>query len=166
MVMKTTAVGGGPESAKHEEGSKTREGTKLTRRVEFFVVVAADKVKDHQLIKKAMKGIGVNHLVSSVFNGEQLVSLLQSKDYYHRAIPVLPHIIFLDLRLPLMSGMQVMREIRMHAEWQAIRICLVGDISENIRNEARAHDVELFLPRPLTEEQVLELARSVLGNTQ
>ena len=100
------------KSAISEPRSDDQPGEPRRRSVDFFVVVAADKVKHHQLIKKALKKLQINHMVSSVFNGEQLLNLLLKRDFYHTEYAGEPHLVLLDLSMPVMDGVQVLREIR------------------------------------------------------
>lgn len=142
----------------HTEKSGSLKG----RQVELFVLVAADKVKDHQLIKKALKKLAVNHLVSSVFNNEQLLNILQNKEYYTRAIPVVPQLLFLDVRLPVLNGIGALREIREQADVAEMLVCMIGDPGNEAKKEAENLGATGFLPRPLEEDRVLRVATSVL----
>lgn len=133
--------------------------------MDFFLVVAADKVKYHQLIKKAVKKIGINHMVSSVFTGEQLLSLLLKKDFYHTEYAGEPDLVLLDLTMPVMDGVQVLRAIRDDPSLRHLLVWVLDEHSDALHREAAtALGVEGFIRLPFTEEKILHAVRQVLRN--
>src|SRR4051794_22776882 len=80
--------------------------------VALFIVVADDDTDDHQLIKNAFQECSKNHIITSVFNGRQLLDLLNQKGFYKHDFERLPDLIILDLRMPLMSGLEALEAIK------------------------------------------------------
>lgn len=138
-------------------------GAQRRRPVDFFLVVAADKVKHHQVIKRAMKKLTMNHMVSSVFNGEQLLSLLLKKDFYHTEYAGEPDMVLLDLTMPVMDGVKVLREIMANPELSNLVIWILDEHHDpQMRQAAEELNAAGFIETPLSEEKILEAVNSVV----
>ena len=78
-----------------------------------------------------------------------------ASDALAAAAEFVPVIVFLDIELPDMSGYEVARILRRHAQLQATRlIALTDSIDHPRREDARAAGFERYLVKPVT---VIEL---------
>ncbi len=74
-----------------------------------------------------------------------------------------PHVVLMDLRLPVMDGFEATRRIR-EAHGTAVRVIAVSaSVFEDIRNQAMEAGADQFLPKPVREGELLEAIRSLTG---
>jgi CheY-like chemotaxis protein len=72
----------------------------------LLILLADDDEDDRLFFKEAFDEIKIKTRVETVNDGVELMKYLNSKDV------VLPHILFLDLNMPLKSGLECLKEIR------------------------------------------------------
>lgn len=90
-------------------------------------------------------------------NGMELMDHLKKDDID------LPHIIFLDLNMPLLSGKECLREIRQVKRFDDVSIAIYstsdapGDIEDTFSGGAN-----IYLRKPLTFEELTKTIRHVL----
>lgn len=70
------------------------------------ILLADDDEDDRLFFKEAFDEIKIKTKVQTVNDGVELMKYLNSKDV------VLPHILFLDLNMPLKTGLECLKEIR------------------------------------------------------
>ncbi len=72
----------------------------------LHILLADDDEDDRLFFKEAFDEIKIKTRVETVNDGVELMKYLNAKDV------VLPHILFLDLNMPLKSGLECLKEIR------------------------------------------------------
>lgn len=72
----------------------------------LYILLADDDEDDRLFFKEAFDEIKIKTKVQTVNDGVELMKYLHTKDI------VLPHILFLDLNMPLKSGLECLKEIR------------------------------------------------------
>ncbi|MCO6149432.1 response regulator [Flavobacterium sp. NRK1] len=83
----------------------------------LHIVLAEDDSDDRILFKKAFEDIKMQHTLHIY---EDCLSLMQ----YLKNVEELPHIIFLDLHMPGMSGVECLKEIKKDLRLQNITIAI------------------------------------------
>ena len=87
-----------------------------------YFVVAEDDPDHHYRIKDAIKKYDLNFIVTSVFNGVQLLDLLMRRGFYQTSTFRAPDAIILDLQMYVMDGLDALKEIKSHPELQRIPV--------------------------------------------
>ena len=87
--------------------------------------------------------------VQLAFNGEQALGKLQDHE---------PDVIVLDLKMPGMDGMEVLRRVRKHHPRVAV-VMLTGHGSEKDRDEALRLGAHAYLQKPVQIEQLVRLVK-------
>lgn len=83
--------------------------------------------------------------------------------YLHTLEEELPSLILLDLNIPLISGMEILKKIKSNEKWRCIPVVVLttSRLSED-RDIAYANGANGFISKPGDYQDVLKLIRSVI----
>ena len=95
------------------------------------ILLADDDEDDRIIFADAMQQAKPNTQLTMVKNGAELIEYLEEHDHQE-----LPHLLFLDLNMPLKSGLDCLKEIRAHPRWKELSIAIYSTSSseEDIEN--------------------------------
>jgi CheY-like chemotaxis protein len=109
----------------------------------IYVLLADDDADDRMIFEDAVKELQMNIVFQSVKNGQELMEFL-----FEEGI-ILPHIIFLDLNMPLKNGMKCLEEIRNTSAFSDIFITLYSTTArQSDIDEGYAKGSNLFIIKP------------------
>ena len=112
----------------------------------FPILVAEDNEDDSFILQRALKRAGLHNPLHICCDGEELVAYLKAEGpYTDRSKYPFPRILILDLKMPGMGGLGVLRWIRGHPECCAIPAIVLSssaqpsDIAEAYQLGANAY---------------------------
>jgi CheY-like chemotaxis protein len=129
------------------------------------ILQVEDDENDIFLLRHAFTRAGITHPLHTVTNGQQAMDYLSGvPPYDDRRLYPLPCLVLLDLKLPLVSGLEVLKWIRAQS---ALRTLIVIAFTSS----ANPHDVECayhlgvnaFVVKPPDAHRRLEFARMLHG---
>lgn len=127
------------------------------------ILLVEDSEDNVFLVRHAMHKAGVTAPLEVVTTGEQAVEYLGGTNGYsdwHR-FP-LPSIVLLDLKMPGMSGFDVLKWIRLQPGLKALRVAMLtsSDMPSEIKT---AHDLgaNIFLTKPVQLERLIEIMKTL-----
>jgi len=85
---------------------------------QFNIIIADDDSADRLLFKEALEELKLTPTVHTVNNGMELMAYLNDKN------TVVPHLIFLDLNMPLKNGLECLKEIRSSENLKDVSIAI------------------------------------------
>lgn len=114
------------------------------------LILLVEDNEDHaELVKRSLAGNRVSNRIIWVDNGEKAIHyLLHQGDYRVAAENPRPHLILLDLRLPRVDGLEVLRRIKEHPELQRIPVVVLtssaagADIAKAYESNANSYIVK------------------------
>jgi len=114
-------------------------------------------VEDNDSFRQSLK-----ELLCSRFPSMGVEEAVDGEEALRRIATAVPHIIFMDIKLPGKNGLEVTREIR--AKYPAIIIIVLTyyDLPEH-REAAFRGGASYFLPKSTSTEDIVELVQSVLS---
>jgi len=118
------------------------------------ILIVEDEPHIAQLIAYNLAEAG--YQTASAFTGAEALALVE---------PFAPHLVTLDLLLPLQSGWEVLSAIRMHPRHQiaTLPVIVVSALcSPQLQADLRRHGVERCLGKPFSVTELCLLVRSVL----
>lgn len=98
---------------------------------DFILITLADDDEDDRLFfSDAFDELKINTVVNTVKNGRELINFLDHPE------TVLPNIIFLDLNMPILNGIDCLKELKQNDKFKDIAIAIYSTSSseEDIEN--------------------------------
>ncbi|MCI0744165.1 MAG: response regulator [Verrucomicrobia subdivision 3 bacterium] len=122
-----------------------------------------DREDDQFFLKRAFDAVGIQNTIHFLNDGQIAVDYLSGQAPYadRQAYPI-PCLIILDLKLPQLHGLDVLKWIRAHREFKSIVVVILS--SSPLRNDvdlAYEAGVNSFIVKPLTADQMTNIARLV-----
>jgi two-component system, response regulator len=107
----------------------------MSRRTEFDpvdILIVEDNPQDAELTMRALRK---NNLASQIFvaeDGEEALEFIFTRGRYAGRLTVKPpKVVFLDLKLPKVSGLEVLKEIKSHPDTRKLPVVVVTSSRED-----------------------------------
>ena len=121
------------------------------------IALADDDEDDRLLFKEAMDEIAIDTKLSLFNHGQELM------DHLNLPNIVLPHLVFLDLNMPIKNGVQCLQEIRGNRmlDHVAIAIYSTSSSDKDIENTF-VHGANVYINKPNNFTKLREVIERVL----
>ena len=126
------------------------------------ILLVEDNEDDVVFTRRALKAAGVTNPVHVVTTGADAIDYLSGANAYaDRAKYPLPAVVFLDLKLPLVSGHEVLSWIRgqRHLDGLAVVVLTSSNEPSDLRR-SYSLGANSYLVKPLTAQQLLDLTKA------
>ena len=126
------------------------------------ILLVEDNDDDVFLMRHALTAAGVSNPVYVVESGQHAIDYLSGAGIYQdRGRYPLPVIVFLDLKLPLMSGHEVLGWIRSQRQLESLLVVVLTSSNEpsDVRR-SYSLGANSYLMKPLTARQLIDLAKA------
>lgn len=126
------------------------------------ILLVEDNEDDVFLMQRALKGAGIINKLYVAEDGRQAVDYLSGNgEYSDRAVHPLPSVVFLDLKLPMMRGHDVLAWIRQQPQLKDLVVVVLTSSSEPTDlKEAYRLGANSYVVKPPTADQLLDLAKA------
>lgn len=91
----------------------------------ILITLADDDEDDRLFFTDAFEELKINTIVNTVNNGKELLNFLNHPE------TVLPHIIFLDLNMPILNGVDCLKEIKLNDKFKDIAVAIYSTSSSD-----------------------------------
>jgi CheY-like chemotaxis protein len=125
----------------------------------FVILLVEDNPSHTELIRRSLQDHRIANRIYHVSDGEAALNYLFRKGAFaDRKSSPQPHLILLDLRLPKVDGLEVLREIKSDEELRRIPVVIVTT-SEAERDIVQAYDnyANSYLVKPVDFDQFTQL---------
>ena len=126
------------------------------------ILLTEDDPTDALLLRRALDTAGVESRLEVVSTGEEAIAYLSGEGRYaDRSLHPLPALVLLDIRLPRMSGLEILAWIRQHARFKRLPVIMLTS-SGQAADIKRAYDAgaSAYHEKPAGPEGLVELVRS------
>ena len=126
------------------------------------ILQVEDDSNDIFLLRHAMRKAGAEHALHVVSDGQEAIDYLRGAGKYanRREFP-LPCLVLLDLNLPCMSGLEVLRWIRQESSLSLVVLVLSTSADEEEVAAAYRLGANGYLVKPSQASKLTEMARSI-----
>lgn len=124
-----------------------------------MILLVEDEEDDVYFMERAMKKTGASLPMTLVRNGQEAMDYLKGAGQYaNRARFPMPDLIFLDLKLPFGTGMDVLRWIRSREELKKIFVVvLTGSPEEEDRLQTLQLGADLYQVKPANADVLRQI---------
>lgn len=131
---------------------------KSARPIEILLV--EDNAEEAEMTMNALRDGRVRNRIHWVDDGEEALSFLRRQGRHGGAAR--PDLVLLDLRLPRMSGHEVLAEIKRHPDWKRIPVVIMTS-SDDEKDIFAAYDghANCYVTKPVDMDKFLEAVRSI-----
>lgn len=128
------------------------------------ILLVDDNKNDRELILLALKMNNFDKRVCVVKDGEEALEYIFATGRYASRPPfTLPKVIFLDLKLPKVSGLEALEKIKSHALTKTVPVVVfTSSQQEKDRHESYRLGTNSFVVKPINYEKFMEVV-SELG---
>ena len=127
-----------------------------------YLLFVEDDEDDIFIIRNTLEREGIRENTHFVHNGKMAVEYLESLNLEIPASTALPQLIFLDLNMPLMNGLEFLRWRQQQPALQSVPV-LVLTSSDNHRDIADAYRLgaNAYLVKPMSVAEMASMIKSV-----
>jgi signal transduction histidine kinase/DNA-binding NarL/FixJ family response regulator len=142
------------EANKIEEKKQTQRVIGLEpNQQEYHILIVDDRWENRQLLLKLLEPIGFQ--LKEATNGQEAVEIWQQWQ---------PHLIWMDMRMPIMNGYEATQQIKSHIKGQATAIiALTASTLEEEKAIVLSAGCDDFVRKPFREEVIFEKMTQYLG---
>jgi CheY-like chemotaxis protein len=124
------------------------------------ILLVEDDEDDVYFMKRAMATAGIEPPIHVAMNGQDAMDYLSGTGRYADQNVPLPRCTFLDLKLPFISGFQVLEWMREQPKLKDITVfVLTSSPEESDRKRARELGAKAYLLKPPTPQMLLEVLK-------
>ena len=125
------------------------------------VLLTDDDMGDRLVFQEILEEMETNTAVHMVNDGKLLMDYLKNESY------LLPHIIFLDLNMPNMNGLECLREIRKVEKYNDIFIAIYStSSSEKDVEDTFLYGANIYITKPGNYDELKEVLAQALSAVQ
>jgi two-component system, chemotaxis family, response regulator Rcp1 len=122
----------------------------------FRILLVDDDTTDRELFIDVINLVGKGYDVAEAAHGGAALEYLQQAS-------VLPNLIILDLNMPVKDGRETLKELKSHAVFKSIPVCIMSTSSAHFDVQfAYDEGACLFLVKPLEYKEMIEMLTSLL----
>ena len=129
---------------------------------EKIVLLVEDNEDDIELTLRSFKKQNISNRVVVARNGQEALDYLFGQGSYAGQAITLPVVILLDLKLPMVSGIDVLRQVRSNSKTCLIPVVVLTTSSEDKdKLESYGLGANSYIRKPIDFDRFLEATREL-----
>ncbi|PTX98419.1 response regulator [Opitutus sp. ER46] len=127
------------------------------------ILVVEDDINDQTFIQRAFRRSGVTNRIAIVNDGEEATAYLRGLDLYSdRTLHPLPRLIITDLKMPRMSGIELLGWLQEREEFRLIpAIVLTSSSDQTDITRAFEHGARGYMIKPVGFGELEKLVHTI-----
>lgn len=121
---------------------------------DLTILMVEDDDAHATLIERTLRRVGLENKIVRANNGQEAVDYVFSQGKYTGRRPDSPLVVFLDLNLPLLSGYQVLEQIKSHLKTRRVPVVIISTTDDPNEME-RCYDLgaNAYVSKPMEFDQ-------------
>jgi len=126
------------------------------------ILLVEDDQAHAEIVRRNLEDFGIANRLEHVSDGQAALDYLYGRGEWSNVHAPRPHVILLDLRLPKIDGIEVLRTIKADKKLSSVPV-IVLTTSDAEADMTRAYDshVNSYLVKPLNLDQFVNLIKSL-----
>lgn len=122
----------------------------MTNKEPFTILLVEDNIDHAEMVIRSLEEVPLAHTVVHLEDGEVALDYLHARgDFGYRESAELPHLMLLDLRLPRLSGLEVLAQVKGDERLRALPVVvLTTSDAETDLAQAYASYANSYLTKP------------------
>lgn len=118
----------------------------------FTILIVDDSAMMRAMLKRAVRLVADDVEIAEAANGRDALGVMEAR-------PV--DAVFTDINMPVMTGVELLREMTSRGWSQVRRVVVSTDGSDARRDEVRDLDVNLYIKKPLAPEMIRDVLQEL-----
>ena len=129
---------------------------------DVVILIADDDAGHARLIEKNLQRAGLTNTVQRFEDGQQILDFLFRRGAGPHRIPDTPYLLLLDIRMPKLDGVDVLRQIKADPELRKIPVSMLTT-TDDPREVERCHALNCsnYLVKPVDYEKFAEAIKQL-----
>lgn len=128
----------------------------------LHILLVEDDEVDVELIERTLKLLTLNHVLHVANNGMDALDMLCGTNGSDRLNP-LPHLILLDIKMPLMNGIEFLKKMRGDPMLAPINVIIITTSNtDKDKYDSLNLNVVGYFQKPLRSEEFVNLCQNIL----
>jgi CheY-like chemotaxis protein len=126
------------------------------------ILLAEDDPRDVELILQGLRAADLANEVMVVGDGAEALDFLHRRGRFAERAETLPALVLLDIKMPKMNGLEVLREIRASRELAAVPVVIMTSSREETDIDAAyALGCNAFVVKPVSFKAFIETVKAI-----
>jgi len=129
------------------------------------ILLAEDSEDDAFFCRRALEKAGVAHTLVHVFDGEECIKYLAGQEpFADRTKFPFPNVLLLDLKMPIVSGFEVLEWIQAHPECKTLPVIILtgSELGRDKDNAAKLGASEYHC-KPIACDELIAIMKAING---
>lgn len=129
---------------------------------EVVILIAEDDDGHARLIEKNLSRAGLHNPIERFSNGQQILDFLFQRSADRQRSPETPYLLLLDIRMPQVDGVEVLRQIKADPELRKMPVIMLTT-TDDPREVERCHALgcSTYIVKPVVYEKFAETINSM-----
>ncbi|MBI4326185.1 MAG: response regulator [Chloroflexi bacterium] len=129
---------------------------------EVVILIAEDDSGHARLIERNLTRAGLNNKIEGFANGQEILDFLFLQGPARRRIQDTPYLLLLDIRMPKVDGVEVLRQIKQDAELRKIPVIMLTT-TDDPREVERCHALGCsnYIVKPVDYDKFAEAIKQL-----
>jgi CheY-like chemotaxis protein len=129
---------------------------------EIVILIADDDLGHARLIQKNLARAGLSNPIEHFENGQEILDYLFGRATNRKRSPGTSYLLLLDIRMPKVDGVEVLRQVRQDPELRKMPVCMLTT-TDDPREVNRCHELGCnnYIVKPVDYDKFAEAIRQL-----